>query len=33
MRDQGGGLVIGTEIETEKARHAPNPFAEAELPI
>jgi predicted O-methyltransferase YrrM len=29
MRDQGGGLVIGTEIETEKARHARNNFAEA----
>ena len=29
MRDQGGGLVIGTEIETEKARHARNHFAEA----
>ena len=29
MRDQGGGLVIGTEIEPEKARHARNHFAEA----
>jgi predicted O-methyltransferase YrrM len=29
MRDQGGGLVIGTEIETEKARHARGHFAEA----
>ena len=29
MRDQDGGLVIGTEIETEKARHARNHFAEA----
>jgi predicted O-methyltransferase YrrM len=26
MRDQGGGLVIGTEIETEKARYARNNF-------
>jgi predicted O-methyltransferase YrrM len=29
MRDQGGGLVIGTEIEPEKARHARDHFAEA----
>jgi predicted O-methyltransferase YrrM len=29
MRDQGGGLVIGTEIEAEKARHARSHFAEA----
>ncbi len=29
MRDQGGGLVIGTEIEPGKARHARNNFAEA----
>jgi predicted O-methyltransferase YrrM len=29
MRDQGGGLVIGTEIEPEKARHARGHFAEA----
>jgi len=29
MRDQGGGLVIGTEIEAEKARHARGHFAEA----
>jgi predicted O-methyltransferase YrrM len=29
MRDQGGGLVIGTEIEAEKARHARHHFAEA----
>jgi predicted O-methyltransferase YrrM len=29
MRDQGGGLVIGTEIEPEKARHARSHFAEA----
>jgi predicted O-methyltransferase YrrM len=29
MRDQGGGVVIGTEIEPEKARHARNHFAEA----
>jgi predicted O-methyltransferase YrrM len=29
MRDQGGGLVIGTEIETQKAHHARNNFAEA----
>lgn len=29
MRDQGGGLVIGTEIEPEKARHARNHFVEA----
>ena len=29
MRDQGGGLVIGTEIEPEKARHARTHFAEA----
>jgi predicted O-methyltransferase YrrM len=29
MRDQGGGLVIGTEIETEKARHARDNFAAA----
>ena len=29
MRDQGGGLVIGTEIEPEKARHARHHFAEA----
>ena len=34
MRDQGGGLVIGTEIETEKARHAPTiPGSLPELPI
>jgi predicted O-methyltransferase YrrM len=29
MRDEGGGLVIGTEIEPEKARHARIHFAEA----
>jgi predicted O-methyltransferase YrrM len=29
MRDQGDGLVIGTEIEAEKARHARHHFAEA----
>jgi predicted O-methyltransferase YrrM len=29
MRDGGGGLVIGTEIEPEKARHARANFAEA----
>lgn len=29
MRDQGGGVVIGTEIEPEKARHARSHFAEA----
>ena len=29
MRDQGGGVVIGTEIEPEKARHARNHFVEA----
>jgi predicted O-methyltransferase YrrM len=29
MRDQGGGLVIETEIDPEKARHARNHFAEA----
>jgi len=29
MRDQGEGLVIGTEIEAEKARHARDHFAEA----
>jgi predicted O-methyltransferase YrrM len=29
VHDQGGGLVIGTEIEPEKARHARSHFAEA----
>ncbi|MEI9994189.1 MAG: class I SAM-dependent methyltransferase [Rhizomicrobium sp.] len=29
MRDQGAGLVIGTEIDAEKARHARSHFAEA----
>jgi predicted O-methyltransferase YrrM len=29
MRDQGGGLVIGTEIEPDKARHARANFTEA----
>ncbi len=29
MRDQGGGLVIGTEIEAEKAAHARRHFEEA----
>jgi predicted O-methyltransferase YrrM len=29
MRDRGGGLVIGTEIEPEKARQARRHFAEA----
>jgi predicted O-methyltransferase YrrM len=29
MRDQGGGLVIGTEIEAEKARRARQHFVEA----
>lgn len=29
MRDQGGGLVIGTEIEAEKTRQARGNFAEA----
>lgn len=29
IRDQGGGVVIGTEIEPDKARHARNHFAEA----
>jgi predicted O-methyltransferase YrrM len=29
MRDQGGGLVIGTEIEPEKARRARDHFADA----
>jgi predicted O-methyltransferase YrrM len=29
MRDQGGGQVIGTEIEPEKAKHARNHFEEA----
>lgn len=29
MRDQGGGLVIGTEIEPAKARHARANFAQA----
>jgi predicted O-methyltransferase YrrM len=29
IRDQGGGLVIGTEIEPEKARYARSNFAEA----
>jgi len=29
MRDQDGGLVIGTEIEAEKARHARSHFVEA----
>ena len=29
MRDQGSGLVIGTEIEPEKARHARSNFAAA----
>lgn len=29
MRDQGGGLIIGTEIEAEKARHARSHFQEA----
>jgi len=29
MRDEGGGLVIGTEIETKKASHARNNFTKA----
>ena len=33
MRDQGGGLVIGTEIEAEKARRARSISWKPELPI